>query len=361
MKGRSQILILTNPTDGHAFVVREALRIKGADPLLWHTNGFPSQQTGSAWYGCGGEAWELVGPDLDLRGRAFSTVWLRRPEPPVLPALLDPEDREFSLRECMLFLRSLYRELGPKAFWVNPLESQGRVILKPEQLRIAARSGFSIPKTLCSNNISHIRDFIRLHPAGVVYKSLFPISWQTPEGVAILFTAAISEGDLPAEPILRLTPGIFQELVPKSYELRITVIGRRLFAAKLRSQEVEEARIDCRIALADVTLEPFKLPRQIASTCLKMMDDLGLWFGCFDLIVTPSGEYVFLEVNEMGAFLWIEEQLPELGILDAFCEFLLQRKPRFHLRNTRARVQLKDVASEASFQREAVARQYLTA
>lgn len=53
------------------------------------------------------------------------------------------------------------------------------------------------------------------------------------------------------------------------------------------------------------------------------MANLGLVFGCIDIIVTLNGEYCFLEVNEMGQFLWIERANPEIRILDAFCDFLL--------------------------------------
>jgi hypothetical protein len=78
-------------------------------------------------------------------------------------------------------------------------------------------------------------------------------------------------------------------------------------------------------------------------------------------MVTEAGKAVKIipnivcPANEMCAFLWIEERLPELGLLDAFCEFLLQQLPEFTLGRSRARVQLKDVAAEASFQREHVA------
>lgn len=57
-----------------------------------------------------------------------------------------------------------------------------------------------------------------------------------------------------------------------------------------------------------------------------MMNELGIVFGCFDFIVTDDNQYVFLEVNEMGQFLWIEELLPELKMLDSFCNLLLSTR-----------------------------------
>lgn len=76
------------------------------------------------------------------------------------------------------------------------------------------------------------------------------------------------------------------------------------------------------------------------------MDDLGIVFGCFDLIVTPGGDYVFLEVNEMGAFVWIEEQNPEIKLVDAFSEFLIQGELSSR-RRTSTPVNLSDISAVA--------------
>jgi hypothetical protein len=46
-------------------------------------------------------------------------------------------------------------------------------------------------------------------------------------------------------------------------------------------------------------------------------------FCCFDFTVTPGGDHVFLEANQMGQFLWVEEKVPELPMLDTMCAFLM--------------------------------------
>jgi hypothetical protein len=335
-----RVLILTNPTDLHSLVVKRGLEHKGIDTILWHTSDFPTLQAGSV--GLQGESrwWEIAGPEIEIRNNAASTVWLRRPEPPVLPASIDPADHTFALRECSLFLRTLYNEIGTNAFWVNPLKSQGKTILRTEQLKAAAGAGLKIPRTLCTNDPAKIREFLQKHRSGVIYKTFFAISWKTSEGMAIVFSSVLKEEDLPEDLVLRATPGIFQELIPKAFELRVTAIGNRLFAVKLRSQETETGKIDWRVAGEAVPMEPTDLPRQVATACRRVMRTLGIVFGCFDLIVTPDGEFVFLEVNEMGAFLWIEEQLPELRLLDAFCEFLVQARKDFKWRKSSSNVQL---------------------
>ena len=54
------------------------------------------------------------------------------------------------------------------------------------------------------------------------------------------------------------------------------------------------------------------------------MAKLGIVFGCFDFVVTPEGEFIFLEVNESGDFLWMEECAPEYNILSRFAAWLAQ-------------------------------------
>jgi glutathione synthase/RimK-type ligase-like ATP-grasp enzyme len=346
------ILIITHPNDFHAFAVREALGRKGADFRFLYTTDFPTLQLGAIWTGSGGTQWQLRGLDLDFRGEPPATVWLRRAAPPVLPANLDPADRQFASRECVAFLNCLIDQAGSDAFWVNPIQAATRANLKTRQLRLAARSGLSIPETLCTNDPGAIRDFLRSHGGEALYKAFYPASWQTEDGVAVLFSSAVQEADLPEPALLQAVPGIFQAVVPKAYELRITIMGQRIFAVKLHSQETPGAGLDWRAASELVPLEEVELPEPVSRACLRIMEELGLTFGCFDMIVTPSQEYVFLEVNEMGAFLWIERQNPEIRLLDPFCEFLMQRSGSFRWDKGKENVRLGDLWDQAVQQME---------
>ena len=71
----------------------------------------------------------------------------------------------------------------------------------------------------------------------------------------------------------------------------------------------------------------------MAEWCRALLRRLGLVFGCIDFIVTPEGEYVFLEVNQMGQFLWVELANPEFPLLQAFAEFLVSQDPEFRFRS----------------------------
>lgn len=55
----------------------------------------------------------------------------------------------------------------------------------------------------------------------------------------------------------------------------------------------------------------------------------------------------------MGAFLWLEESLPELGLLDTFCEFLRQGPVDFRVPKSSERIRLHEIQDEVHRQVEA--------
>lgn len=340
------ILILTNPGDFHSLVVSEALRRKNVDVREWFTSDFPTLQK-SSWAIQKDLEWEIAGPELDLPDLRMGTVWLRRPSPPVLPSIIAAEDQQFAIRECRSFLNGLFHHVGEEAFWVNSLQGSSRASLKTEQLKAALRAGLRVPRTLCSNDPDRIRRFIRASPVPVIYKAFYPVSWETSEGVATLFSSIVTEHDLPETEVLQAVPGIYQEMVAKEYEIRITAMGKSLFAVRLDSQSIESAKLDWRAAQEPVPLGEIRLPDSVLRACMDVLSQLGIVFGCFDLIITPEGEAVFLEVNEMGSFLWIEERNPEIRLLDAFCEFLIRSDPDFRWTRSSSNLRLRDVKQEA--------------
>ncbi|OGV48567.1 MAG: hypothetical protein A3F46_04165 [Legionellales bacterium RIFCSPHIGHO2_12_FULL_42_9] len=182
-----------------------------------------------------------------------------------------------------------------------------------------------IPTTLCSNDPKEIRYFILSHEAdGVIYKPLCSHFWFEPEQTKIVYTARIGFLDLPTNQSLQRAPGIFQKEIKKKYELRITCFGDYLVAAKLDSQAHVDGQVDWRaIRQGKLLVEPYTLPATLEHQIRLFMHRLGIVFGSFDFIVTPENDYIFLEVNEQGQFLWIEEYNPAFNMLDLFVDFLV--------------------------------------
>lgn len=105
---------------------------------------------------------------------------------------------------------------------------------------------------------------------------------------------------------MRLAPGIFQHRLEKSHEVRATVVGDEIHAVTIYSQSHPEARLDWRRAQQELHYERTTLPEHVADSLRLLTNRLGLVFGAHDLVVTPEGDHVFLEVNSGGQWLWLE-------------------------------------------------------
>ncbi|MCP3963380.1 MAG: hypothetical protein GY719_36540 [bacterium] len=352
----AKILIPTFLEDIHATAVALALREKGHEAVLWHGADYPSRQHASIEISKEkGLSWSMAGPDLDAADEHFDIVWYRRPVPPVLPddVLLHPGDRYLAKRACVAFNRALWEVVAPDAFWVNPPRSKLRSTAKPVQLMEAARAGLEVPPTLCSNDPERIRRFLAEHEGETIYKSFAPAQWKKEDGIALMFTTDVTADDLPGDDILELSSGIFQRKVPKDYELRLTFMGDFMIAAKLLSQEKAVSQTDWKLAFGELGVEPAEsIPEAVVHGCREVMRKLGIVFGCFDLIVTPGGDYVFVEVNEMGQFLWAEELNPAIRVLDPFCEFLIHGRPDFDWRPKADMVRFETFREKALEQHE---------
>lgn len=327
-----RVLIPTYPKDVHALEVALALEDRGHEAVVWHGSDFPAVQSASIDLRGTEAAWEIAGLGLEGGRPPFEVVWFRRPTPPVVPSTLHPSDLPVARRECQDFLVGLYHLVdwaAPDAFWVNSLASRPRSERKALQLAEAARAGLATPPTLMSNDPERIRRFLGEFQGRAIYKPFFPVQWESGDDVAVLLTSEVTAEDLPEDETLRLSPGIFQARVDKAHELRVTVMGAHLACARLLSQESDSTRIDWRAGAAGLRVEPDRLPEAVERACLRLMKSLGLVFGALDLIVTPEGEHVFLEVNPSGQFLWVEEANSEIPLLAPFVDFLLSRDPDF--------------------------------
>jgi glutathione synthase/RimK-type ligase-like ATP-grasp enzyme len=323
-----KILILTEVGDVHAYAVAEALRQKQADVVLWHTADFPTV-AGETILFEGSERRLIVrGPAMDRDNFGFDTIWHRRPSYALDEHCLHPADRRFANFECSVFRRSFFSLLAPGAFWVNPPDAITRAGRKPVQHQIAHDVGFTTPATIYTNDPEAIRSFIVRRGGRIVYKTFHGVSWCDGQTRWTPYTSLITEDSLVEDDLLRAAPGIYQEIVEKAYELRITIMGEWVFSAKIDSQNTETGRLDWRKSYHELRMESCEIPLEVSQRCREMLRRLGIVFACFDVIVTPAGQYVFLELNETGQFLFLE-RFTGLPLLDAFSEFLLQARPDF--------------------------------
>lgn len=327
-----KFLIPTEPDDSHAIAVKLALETSGHSVRLLFTADLPTRQKNSVYIDNSGYHWKSADKYDAILDNDYDVVWWRRARKPFLPKNnTHPNDYRFVMRENALFYESITYTMAPKAWWVNPKEAATRANSKLLQLKVATQCGMTIPLTLCSNDPKDIRYFLLKHESdGVIYKPLCSNFWFEDKQIKISYTAKITFLDLPHNKLLQVAPGIYQKEIKKKYELRVTCFGDYLVAAKLNSQEHREGKMDWRaINTEKMTIEPYKLPEALATAIKHFMKKMGLVFGALDFIVTPDDHYVFLEVNEQGQFLWIEDYNQGFKMLDIFVNFLLSQSESF--------------------------------
>lgn len=346
---KKKILIPMIAEDVHALAVAFALRQKNAEPILWYTPDFPTQAVESVRSGGTGLQIEIQDCARQILDLDFDCLWNRRPREELTPAPLDPADKSFARMQCSRFRNALLNILSDRArkkglLCVNPWESALRTENKLWQHYFAAQVGMSMPESLYSNDPVSIRRFIERHGT-IAYKPFLSGVWDDGETSWGCFTNAIQAEDLVADELLQAVPAIYQELIPKAYELRVTMIGNHAFTARLNSQQTQRGHEDWRRAYDDLQIEPWDLPDDLHRQCIELMRRLDIVFGCMDFIVTPAGQHVFLEVNQAGQFLFIEETCG-LPLLDAFSELLLQGRADFDWAGSSASIRFVDVAEQ---------------
>ncbi|HET8553531.1 MAG TPA: hypothetical protein VFL78_01800 [Rhodanobacteraceae bacterium] len=262
------------------------------------------------------------------------SVWFRRPLQPNLIKCQD-SDKSFLDLQWKLFQKN-FLYLGGEltdSFWINLPSAAVAAESKLVQLRAAQKLSLQFPETVITNHSEDVAQLIRRW-GRIVYKAFYPHSWKsaaqgTYHSVAVSVLDKYS--DLPEESI-GLCPGIFQRYIEKSADVRVTIIGSKIFAVRI-VKYTGEAYLDWRqYALSEnMMMEPVQLGAVWERKLQKLMRSLGIVFGCIDLVVDREGNIFFLEVNQAGQFLFIEERLPEIHLLRAITAMLIEGRCDYSL------------------------------
>lgn len=172
---------------------------------------------------------------------------------------------------------------------------------------MATQLGLRIPETSITNDVAAARELLR--GGSVVAKPIRTALVGLGDEERVIFTNRIaSEAELDV-PSVQAAPIIFQREIPKEADIRVTVVGARIFAVAIDSQSGADTQVDWRKG-ANVSLEhtPIELPGEIEEKCLALVQQLGLRFGAIDLVKDVNGEYWFLEINPNGQWAWIEQR-----------------------------------------------------
>lgn len=318
------ILVVTRPNDPPVARALAELARRGVPVMRFDPARLATDARLTLWHGR--DARRLViaadGSELDLD--EVDAVWYRRPNlAEVSSAVTDPGLRDFVREETNELWLALWDTLDCPFVSSRPsqLIRAGR---KPWQLAVASRLGLEIAPTCITTDPAELVEFYRANDGRCIGKLIASRSVER-SGLSrrfVRYTEPVTLRDLGHAQTARHCPTLLQAYVPKSVELRITVVGTRVFAAAIDSQRDPHARHDWRHARNQrLPFRPYRLPADIEASCVALLGELQLAYGAIDMIVTPDGRHVFIEINPNGEYDWVEHKTG-LPITAALCDLL---------------------------------------
>ncbi|HYH09562.1 MAG TPA: alpha-L-glutamate ligase [Thermoanaerobaculia bacterium] len=297
------IVVVSHAEDPHATRVLDLLGRAGHETLLLDLADLPERATLTFDYGRNGAR-----PAIDYRveGRVVDlaharSAWYRRPQHPTLTAVGANADAwSFVANEWQEATHGLWQLL--EVPWMNPPAADDVAGRKALQLRVARALGLRTPRTLVTSDPDAARAFIEREGVGRTIFKTFSCTHQVWRE-----TRLVREEELAKIDSVRLSPVIFQEYIPASADLRITIVGDRIFPAAIDARGTDY-EVDFRMSLGQSRVEACTIPRDVEERLFAMMRRFGLIYGAIDVRRTPEGEHVFLEINTGGEFLFIEDR-----------------------------------------------------
>lgn len=255
-----------------------------------------------------GKSWLIHWQDRELDLSKVKAGYYRRPGiPTASERISDDAAKQYAASEWRSLLASLLNAIEP--LWLNsPLKIQ-TAENKPLQLCLAKQIGLPVPRSIVTNCYNDIIAFMKTSPVIIkpLREALVTISGEE----KVLFTTLLNANDLSAADVesIKACPVIMQDHVSKALDIRVTVVGNRVLAAEIHSQDREETKTDWRnTSRLDLLHRAHTLPPEVSEKCIGLTQKLGLRFGAIDLILDKNGVYWFLEINPNGQWAWIENR-----------------------------------------------------
>jgi glutathione synthase/RimK-type ligase-like ATP-grasp enzyme len=320
-----QVLILTRKFDPEATRVSIKLLAKGIDSVRINVEDMPRQMVVRyRMKNTYDPSVEFTIGDRNLDTSIFSVVWLRDFDTTLMSFNFIDNDNTFARRFCYEQWNDSYQILidSLASEWINKPKAHLMASDRLMQLKLARRVGLRIPSTLITNDPRAAAEFYNDHNGQIMLKAVHHHGVEIEDKVYSMYTRSLTKDHLSRLGDLIYAPCILQERLNKQSELRVTIVGEKVFAAELDTKGIPNCRDDLhRCTLSKIPKKPVKLDNVIEEACLKIMSDFGLSYGNFDFILDKNNQAYFLEVNPAGDWFWIEHDT-NMHITDAMVDLI---------------------------------------
>ena len=265
VNGSNEISGLSINADGYMFRVNNKMLKPDEVTALWYRRGF-----------------------LNFRRLAFGSK-----DFPFKKTLQKYEAKELSILNSYLFNK------------LKPVKCLGDFhnteVNKLVNLDTAKLMGLNVPDTLITTNKQELEAFLSRHKQ-VITKSIGEviIGFEEPYSITSYTSRIITTDDLPND----FFPALFQQEIPKKYEVRVFYLRGSFYSMAIFSQEDRQTSIDFRNYNHEKPnrVVPYQLPKDVSAKLDHMMKKCRYDTGSIDLIVTPDNQFYFLEINPVGQF-----------------------------------------------------------
>jgi hypothetical protein len=316
------ILIITVSDDLHALSIQHVLAARGYKNChVFECDQISAQHHVSWMASSQGMVGKLrMANRCEIDVAEVELIWWRRVQAnqELEEPVEDDKQRKLINNDCRGALNGILSSCF-NGTWVSDPEATDRACDKVYQLSIARDVGFRIPETLISQSFSEVAAFSERLEGRVIVK---PVA-----GVAgpLLFTQYLGDPTRLHPKSYEVCPAVYQEYIPGTQHIRLNCFGEQSYAAS-----IETSDLDWRPNL-NVPIKNWPVPQFLHEQVRAVLDRLGLAMGIIDLKQTPDGEFVWLEVNPQGQFLFLQP-LTNVPLADIFADYLLASLPT-HTRN----------------------------
>ncbi|MGB0525669.1 MAG: MvdC family ATP-grasp ribosomal peptide maturase [Flammeovirgaceae bacterium] len=304
-----KVLLLTHSGDYFTIDrVQDALTNLGLHPIRVNTDLFPQELKLIVSIDEHGLKATLETASEVVSLDDVAAVWLRRIWHPKIDEDIEEVFREICIKESQTVIKDLLNLLD-HAFWFDRLATVQQGNNKMLQLKLAVQSGLKIPTTRITNDTETAISFYH-NQSSIITKMNAQTSYGMGRSSMSMHTYRVEEEHLEELDSLQYCPMVFQQEIAKAQELRVIYVAGKFFVGAIDASGSEEGQVDWRmVKIGETRWKKAHLPIHIQQQLTLFMNKLNLQFGAIDLIQTPDQEYIFLEVNPVGEWGMLENEL----------------------------------------------------
>jgi glutathione synthase/RimK-type ligase-like ATP-grasp enzyme len=248
--------------------------------------------------------WLIKSPHETISSSDDYSVFCRDWELPSI-ASTDNLAESVAIEETGAFLNA-WVEMLPRERCVDHPLLQRRLENKLVQIPLAKAAGLRVPQTIAGNDPEQVRRFVVSRPS--IIKLLSNVSFTGIEGQGeFVYTSRIGDDQKAFLDEVENCPVLVQEVVEKVADVRVTVVGDRIFPAIISPCDASTDTVDFR-ERRNEPARPFPIDSAFADAIRRLAASMCIQFAAIDFGLTADGSLIFFEANLTGNWLWIERE-----------------------------------------------------